>query len=140
MSKRRPYDNPEAHKWDCPLCTERGKTWDGDDSTCAFPHAHSFNAKNWCCATVGVLRGACEESATYSEDHYVGVVRIPENVGADGELLFTHIVLHWYKRRGATTGAIVFDSEGGTHSLSFHLADAVASSLISAARLERGEA
>lgn len=38
----------------CRLCTERGKTWDGDDPKCAFPDG-VFSTDNWNCATMQAL-------------------------------------------------------------------------------------
>jgi hypothetical protein len=115
---------------DCPLCRERGKTWKGSDPTCAFEIGRPFSTQNWCCATMAALRGACEETAVYSDEEYVGAVPIPELCERDGELRFTHIVLSWYKHRGRTSGATVVDSEGGFHPLTLGVADAVARSLI----------
>jgi hypothetical protein len=117
--------NPNA----CDACRERGKTWQGDSPKCAFMHGHHFSSDNWCCATMGELRHACEEKETWSNDDYAGVVAVQELVADTFSYRPTHIVIHWYKSRGRTDGAIVFDGHGGTHTLEADLASAVARSL-----------
>lgn len=83
----------------CKLCTERGKTWQGDDPECAF-ETGTFSAKNWNCATMGKLRNLCEDSTVWNEDQNAALL-----CGEDCD----HVVLSWYKRRGRTEGAYMLN-------------------------------
>lgn len=122
MGKRNPK-NEHA----CDLCRSRTKSWEGDDPECAFAYARRFSVQNWNCATMSVLRQIAEESETGDScDSFAGIVPVPELVSDNFDWHPTHIVLHWYKSRGQTQGAIVFDSNGGIHELSHDLAVATA--------------
>ena len=122
---------PQPNQYSCDLCQERGKDWKGDDPQCAFLHGRSFSNQNWRCATMGVFRSACAESAVCcSVEQSVGVVAIPESVSDDEhEFHPTHLVLSWYKSRGCTDGAIVLDSNGNAYPLTASLAEKIATAL-----------
>ncbi len=99
---------------ECERCQKRVKDWNGDDPTCAFLGG-VFNIENWNCATMNELRSLAESSTVWSEDNNFGVVPY------DG--LF--VLMKWYKRRGRTDFAGVFDdrSSHGVEPLSLHFAE-----------------
>lgn len=120
----------ESNQYSCDLCQERGKTWEGSDTKCAFGHGLSFSRENWRCATMAVFRDACRESAVWNGDQSVGVVAIPESCCDETrEFHPAHLVLSWYKSRGRTDGAIVLDSDGCVYPLTARLAEAIANAL-----------
>ncbi len=100
----------------CELCVERGKTWNGDDPTCAFENTH-FSDTNWNCATVNKLRDIVYEGQKkfpvnvdyrYCEDQKYATIQIDDLDGVDGALA---LWMTWYKSRGRTEGAWLLFSD-----------------------------
>jgi hypothetical protein len=83
----------------CKRCIERGKTWNGGDPKCAF-ESGVFDTDNWMCATMNALRDKAEDNRVYNNDQSGAL--LPDGEGS-------YIVLSWYKNRGRTEGAWVFD-------------------------------
>lgn len=93
---------------DCPLCRERGKTWEGSDPVCAFTSGgleNRFSFINWNCATMNKLRNIAEKLGLTYRDNL--------GAGSFGALPFEgpnyqgYIVMTWYKNRGKTDNAIL---------------------------------
>jgi len=88
----------------CKLCSERGKTWEGDDPTCGFDEGGFFKSDNWCCATLNKLRDLAKEFGwNYRDDcdmASIGVIPFTGNNHAG------YIILTWYKDRGRTSMAV----------------------------------
>lgn len=98
----------------CRACEARFKDWNGDDPKCAFPDGQAFNASNWRCATLGLLRAQLYDTYYGSEDtrichhnHDGDQHMVSLNVGdvdlASGPALT--LWLSWYKDRGRTEAA-----------------------------------
>lgn len=87
----------------CKRCKTQIKTWNGDDSVCAFPNG-VFDSTNWNCETMSVLRAIIldNNSAVYSDEQNAAIIPY------EGEF----IVLEWYKNRGATEQAFILNSKG----------------------------
>lgn len=85
----------------CGRCERRGKNWTGDDPRCAFSESGDFLNENWNCATMNALRECARvrEAVVWSEDQNAAVL--------PWEGIF--IALSWYKSRGKTDLAVVFD-------------------------------
>jgi hypothetical protein len=83
----------------CKRCIERGKTWNGGDPKCAF-ESGVFDTDNWMCATMNALRDKAEDNRVYNNEQSGAL--LPDGEGS-------YIVLSWYKNRGRTEGAWVFD-------------------------------
>lgn len=82
----------------CKPCFDRGKTWDGEDPTCAFVDG-VFTSAGWNCATMNKLREEAQRiGSLWSDDQNLASIPVKP---LDGDF----IVLSWYKRRGATEGA-----------------------------------
>lgn len=79
--------------YQCPRCTERGKTWNGDDPVCGFHEDGSLNENNWNCATLNALREMGEPNRVWCDDSNMTIVQ-RFDVG--------HGILSWYKDRGRT--------------------------------------
>lgn len=80
---------------DCPLCKERGKTWQGGNPVCAFTSG-VFDSNNWNCATASKIRSLVIDDAIWNEDQYCAIKPVLDC----GEFL----LVSWYKRRGRTDG------------------------------------
>lgn len=93
----------------CRLCTERGKTWSGDDPRCAF-ETGIFDTNNWNCATMSRLRDISRQLHTETRDDMacasIGYVPL-SNDYADGDMDAGYIVMTWYKDRGRTGQALI---------------------------------
>lgn len=90
----------------CQACKARGKTWNGDDPTCAFS-GRSFSPKNWNCATAGLIRDLVFEGQDpmptavdyrYCDDVKYATVQI-DDLDIDGAMA---LWVAWYKSRGTT--------------------------------------
>lgn len=82
----------------CEECKKRGKTWKGEDPTCAF-ESGIFSSENWNCATMNKLRHIVDEKEFEKHnnmDCYLAVIPLEES---------GWIILSWYKRRGRTPTA-----------------------------------
>ncbi|WP_232696119.1 hypothetical protein [Brevibacillus daliensis] len=88
----------------CPLCIERGKTWNGDDPRCAFETA-VFSPNNWNCATMNRLRQIARDiNISYRDD------QAASSLGAvpfEGDDYSGYVVMTWYKDRGNTGNAFI---------------------------------
>lgn len=99
----------------CKACRARGKTWKGDDPTCAFLSGW-FSDDNWSCATAGLIRDICYEGQKprlgvdyqYCDDQKYATINIDhiESIGA------LALWVTWYKKRGATDGMWLLFSDG----------------------------
>lgn len=112
----------------CKLCVSTPKSWKGDDRKCAFLTG-TFSGDNWNCATMGVLRNEAHDIAVYCGETRVAVV--PVEIDDEGERV-THIVLSWYKNRGATTDARIVGEGERFFTLSEEIAEKAAEILQSA--------
>jgi len=96
----------------CKLCTERGKTWNGDDPRCAF-ESGVFSTDNWRCATMSRLRGIAEKRGSSERDDNscasIGYVPLDNDyVPMDApEMDAGYIVMTWYKDRGRKGQALI---------------------------------
>lgn len=100
----------------CEQCKKRGKTWEGSDPTCAFERG-AFNAENWNCASVSLLRDLVYEGQDpmpsgvdyrYCEDQKYATVQVDHVEGVGGALA---LWVTWYKSRGRTEGAWLMFSD-----------------------------
>jgi hypothetical protein len=94
----------------CRSCKERGKTWNGDDPTCAFENG-VFSVDNWNCATMNKLRQISRDINTYMRDDMscgsIGYVPMSNDYASDDfDTLGGYIVMTWYKDRGRTGNAV----------------------------------
>ena len=120
---------PQVINGRCPPCVEayglQGKPKHfGSDPKCAFWDAGGqFNADNWNCALMGVLRTEAERvwnegpphhgrALLTADDQRCAVIRVdellglrPDDSGFDPDFL----ILSWYKSRGGTEGAWCID-------------------------------
>ena len=100
----------------CKLCTERGKTWNGDDPKCAFDGAF---ADNWNCATLNALRDICYEGQNpmpgvdyqYCEDQKYATVKIDGIEDRRGCRIGLALWVSWYKSRGKTDAVWVLSDD-----------------------------
>jgi hypothetical protein len=84
----------------CPACIARGKTWEGDDPTCAFLTG-TFDVANWNCATMNALRRAVETlGVAWRDDLAFGAFGAMPICDVDRGFV---LVLGWYKNRGRTS-------------------------------------
>jgi hypothetical protein len=121
-----PEGGPEGT--DCQLCRARVKDWEGSDPRCAF-RTGVFSGDNWNCATMGFLCQLVEDRATWSQDHAVLVLAVPDEVAEsvdDSDCHPTHVVIHRYKNRGRVQLALAVDAAGCVYPLSSALAGALA--------------
>lgn len=90
----------------CPRCTQRTDldSFDEDKPECAFTSG-TFSTSNWQCLTMNALRHLIEEKGQtiYAIDQRLGVYPIDE--------AGRYLVMTWYKQRGRTEMAVIFDSE-----------------------------
>lgn len=86
----------------CKYCSERGKTWNGDDPKCAF-EGKVFNKDNWNCAAMNKLRSIAEDNTVVLRDSDENIGIIPY----DGVFL----VITWYKNRGRCGNAKIMQDE-----------------------------
>ncbi len=102
----------------------------GSPVECAFPNG-VFNTNNWGCFTMGELRDFfyTEEG----EKHYwrddmknasLGVIPIPEECDLSG-----YVVMSWYKDRGRTGQAWVFNDEEPPHPITLKETEAIIEAL-----------
>ncbi len=100
----------------CEECKKRGKTWPGDDPKCAFARG-AFDAENWNCASVNLLRDLVYEGQSpmpsgvdyrYCEDQKYATVQVDHVEGVEGALA---LWVTWYKSRGRTEGAWLMFSD-----------------------------
>ena len=125
----------------CKLCKERGKTWEGSDPICAFPHG-VFDKRNWNCATMNRLREIVKsednEFTFYHRDDYItnsiGIIFCGS--GFDAEVEGLTLIMKWYKDRGATDNAFLLDESGRIMPLTEELALKIIKSVN---KLKRGE-
>lgn len=106
----------------CELCEKRGKPWEGSDPKCGFPDGQ-FSTNNWNCATLNTLRHLAEEHRAEGEDF--GTYRYRHCDVSFAALPFTDsegserfIALSWYKDRGRTGQAWVFQEDDPPQPLS----------------------
>ncbi len=112
--------------YQCSLCEERGKNWQGDNPVCAFTKTGKFQSENWRCATMDALRFLIEHVSTsdgwrgYSEDAgSLATLRVPfqkkQNTPEEEEVDVTaayersggfYLLLTWYKDRGRVSQAL----------------------------------
>lgn len=95
----------------CPRCIQQG--WPencGSPPECAFPRGW-FEKENWNCATMNILRTQAERTTAYTSDDRVAVLSMPAQDDKDSGF----ILLAWYKNRGRTDLAILFEpmAKGG---------------------------
>lgn len=95
---------------ECRRCSERGKTWSGDDPKCAFPNG-IFTPDNWNCATMNELRDIADEfDKTFRDDNSCGSIGyVPmdnDYAPNDFDTYGGYIVMMWYKNRGSTRNAL----------------------------------
>jgi hypothetical protein len=89
---------------ECPMCKNRGKTWNGDNPKCAFRNG-VFNTDNWNCATMNALRNIAERNEmSWRFDLTVGSFGL---VPYEGDETKGIIFMTWYKNRGQTGNAII---------------------------------
>lgn len=90
----------------CPRCAQRTDLDDFEDEQpqCAFKSG-AFVTDNWHCLTMNALRHLIEEKGQtiYALDQRLGVYPIDE--------AGRYLVMTWYKQRGRTEMAVIFDSE-----------------------------
>lgn len=55
----------------CSYCQSRGKTWRGDNPSCAFPDNGSFTGENWNCAAANLIRDLILERANSINDNRI---------------------------------------------------------------------
>ena len=122
--------------YQCPMCQSRGKDWNGSDPKCAFDKTGVFSRNNWMCATMNALRDLCAGKEVYSEDHYVAALGL-RDYDDTHEHPTTHVVLNWYKNRGATPFAIEMTSDHAAIPLRLSTAEAVIRSAKPAMRSSR---
>lgn len=105
----------------CKYCTARGQTWSGAAPECAFT-AEKFNTDNWNCATLNHLRDLAETVGKRwrLDDTSFGVVPAYD---ADGEHA-GYIALSWYKERGRTDQAYLFNGSDAPTPLTYQEAAA----------------
>jgi hypothetical protein len=95
----------------CPRCVARPKDWVGSDPVCGFDADGSFRARNWNCATLGELRDMAEAEqyhVLWHEDSNAVLMKGPEY---DDGRAGPYVLLRWYKQRGRTEWALLW--EGG---------------------------
>lgn len=97
---------------ECRHCRERGKTWDGDDPKCAFPDEGSFEARNWNCAALNIVRKISHEDSpggtwAHRDDFGACSISVVSFGGSDDAEKAGYLVLGYYKERGATGCAVV---------------------------------
>lgn len=126
--------------YECPRCKARGKTWQGSDPRCAFDADGEFLPDNWNCATMSALRSV-PRIESYCQDHTLGVIALPEF--EDPEMIEeiedprpNFLVLHWYKRRGATPLAQVVYMGHVIEPLTLELAERILTNLAKANQIE----
>ncbi len=99
----------------CDACDKCGKTWEGDDPKCAF--TDGVFGENWNCATVGMVRGICNEEGNfpdgidyqYCEDQKYATIKIDHLEMDDRPLA---LWVSWYKNRGRTDAMwLLFDDK-----------------------------
>ena len=73
---------------------------------CAF-ESGTFDSDNWMCGTLIALRDLGEEKRAYNSDHSALVLSGPEDS-------CSFILLYWYKNRGRTESALVWDGQTPT--------------------------
>ena len=104
---------------DCPLCKQRGKTWGGDNSKCAFTHFR-FSFDNWNCATMNKLRDIAEQiGLKWRADFACGSFGA---VPFEGEEHQGYIVMTWYKEQGTVSNAILVCDDEPTMELNLTIA------------------
>jgi hypothetical protein len=106
----------------CELCRITPKGWKGDDRKCAFLTG-TFSGDNWQCATMSVFREEAYEVAVYCGETRVAVVPVEMD---DEEERVTHVVLSWYKNRGATADARIVGEGERFFTLSEEIAEKAA--------------
>lgn len=104
----------------CPMCAERGKTWNGDDPKCAFSGKFS---DNWNCATLNAIRDICYEGQNpmpagvdyrYCDDQKYATIKIDECEMPNGGRIGLALWVSWYKSRAKTDAMWIlseYDSE-----------------------------
>lgn len=106
----------------CPMCRERGQTWNGAPPRCAFLDG-VFNGDNWNCATANALRDIADEDGwgennsdrrtwAYRDDLAAasfGVIYVDETDTDPGGGYY--VVMSWYKRRGRTGQIYVMNDD-----------------------------
>ena len=107
----------------CPRCVQKygevGRPANFEsDPQCAFPDG-VFTTDNWMCSTMSDLRRIAETNRTWFEDSTVGVVPFESD---DYGCAF--IVLKWYKSRGATEMAVLFNRDDDPVRITLGIADA----------------
>ena len=104
---------------DCPLCKQRGKTWEGDNPKCAFARFR-FSFDNWNCATMNKLREIAEQiGLKWRADLTCGSFGA---VPFEGEEYQGYIVMTWYKERGTVSNAILVCDDEPTMELNLTIA------------------
>lgn len=91
----------------CQACAERGKNWEGDDPTCAFPGGLAWFPDNWRCATDGMIRDIVDRddlpdgvTYRYCDDQKYATIDVSEMDLEYGRALTLWVT--WYKSRGRT--------------------------------------
>lgn len=103
----------------CAACRAQGKTWNGDDPTCAFQHGKPFSPDNWNCATAGMVRdliGRYHEKARegiqreYADDQtYATILTHEADLPEDAPNWCLWVT--WYKSRGRTGNMMLLGAE-----------------------------
>jgi hypothetical protein len=114
----------QENAYQCPRCQSRGKIWSGDSPRCAFTSDERFLENNWNCATINELR-LIHSHESYSQDHTLSVISIPEFEKEAKGSSINFLLLHWYKQRGACPLAQVVDMDHKIHSLTLHEAESI---------------
>lgn len=102
--------------YECPLCKNRGKTWNGSDPRCAFSDKGDFISENWNCATMNKLRDLCCKYGTVMRDDNscgtIGYLPMDNDYAPDNfETFGGYIVLIWYKSHGRTDNAVFISDD-----------------------------
>lgn len=95
----------------CRRCNERGQTWNGSASRCAFDNEQEFSGEGWNCATANAIRGLFPSSWS-DEGHLAFSFSRRYDDECEASISVAHVVLEtgraktlwvgWYKGRGRT--------------------------------------
>jgi hypothetical protein len=96
----------------CPRCEEAGKPENfGQNRQCAFAEglpSTKFSGDNWNCVSMDILRKAVWERAVWEGDQACAVLSMPWS-DDDEEAFGSFIILSWYKNRGRTEEAWLYE-------------------------------
>lgn len=106
-----PRNKYVAPDYFCAACRARGKTWNGDDPTCAFQHGKPFSSNNWSCATLDLIRDLIPRyheparegiKVEWHDDQTYATILIDTDYRALEDISSWCLWMTWYKSRGRT--------------------------------------